>query len=90
MERKEQDVDQPWWLRGLGRILFFGGLNVALGAVSGGQIGFPPKAKIKRPVPTPTKPLPTFSTRPVEEEYREPDLLDHIYKDLGILRPPRH
>jgi hypothetical protein len=90
MERQEQDVDPPWWLRGLARTFFFGGLNVALGAVSGGQIGFPPKTKIKEPVSTPTKPLPMSPTRPVEDAYKEPDLLDQIYMSYGILRPLRH
>jgi len=53
-------------------------------------MSFPPRTKIKGPFPTPTKPLPMSPTRPVEEKYKEPDLLDQTYMIFGFLRPPRH
>ena len=79
----------PNWRRELSRTLFYGTANVILSGITQGRMGLLAKPKVGERFAVPTRPAPVSVNRPVVIEYREPDVLDHIYANLGILRPPR-
>jgi len=78
----------PTWPQGLLRIAAFGSANVILKGVF--QARPVPNPNFTGTFAIPAKPEPIPVNRPVLKKYREPDLLDEIYMNLGILYPPRH
>jgi len=78
------------WRRELSRILFYGTANVIVSGITQGRMGLWGKTKVFGKAAVRTKPAPASVKQPVVNEYREPDLLDHIYAGFGVLRPPRH